>query len=96
MNTTLGEKPTSKVECSTLVNYINTNYQNGNNTYDINNCETTNYATCRLRATLNGKNGSESSYAGTDCLDSSNCVLSCFPKILQDNIKPKYMEVATT
>lgn len=54
-----------------------------------------------MRATLIGMDnmGTEhqpSQYAGGNLLDSTNCLLSCFPKVLQDNIKLKYMEVATT
>ena len=58
--------------------------------------ECLNYATSRIRATLNGKTGSESTYAGDNLLDSTNCLLSCFPSNLQIAIKTKHFRVPTS
>lgn len=48
-----------------------------------------------MRATLNGKTGNESSYAGDNLLGNDECVLSCFPSVLANAIKPRTYEVST-
>ncbi|MCD8207258.1 MAG: DUF6273 domain-containing protein, partial [Bacteroidales bacterium] len=48
------------------------------------------YSESRIRTTLNGnENGEAGTYAGSDLCDSENCLLSCFPKELQDAIVPR-------
>lgn len=105
MNPTIGEMPTNHTKCSVLDSAINDAYKKFNDHYDSSYCESSNYATSRIRATLNGYDGSTTSFSPSiyaypsgqtnDCLTSSNCLLSCFPDVLQNNIKPKYMQVPT-
>lgn len=60
-----------------------------------------NWSTSRIRATLNGYDNTfggaftPSSYAGNNCLTKDTCLLSCFPKNLQNIITPRTYKVET-
>ena len=84
---------------SILFNNIATTYRMWNNSYttSTSDCNSANYATSRIRATLIGKNGfTPSSYAdASTCLTSTNCLLSCFPTSIQNNAVAKSMSIPT-
>ncbi len=85
---------------SVLYTSIGSDYRRWNYAYSTTDCESANYATSMIRATLNGYNGMggefmPSTYAGTACLTKDNCLLSCFPEVLQDNIVAKVYNVPT-
>ncbi|MDO4809157.1 MAG: hypothetical protein Q4A04_04220 [Eubacteriales bacterium] len=82
-------------QCSVLYTSVSNNYRQWNYVSDGRNCESANYAASRIRATLNGKTGEESTYAGNELLDNTNCLFSCFPKVLQGAITCREMKVAT-
>ena len=92
---------TSEGRCSVLYNSVNESYRKWNNDYSSNDCESANYATSRIRATLNGYNNTidpftpSPTYAGTNCLSETNCLFSCFPRILQENITARKINVPT-
>ena len=89
-----GTKPTGTF--STFHTSIKSDYRKWNGTYSSSDCESTNYATSRIRATLNGRDGWDpSSYAGENLLDDSNCLLSCFPEDLQRNIVVRESNIPT-
>lgn len=82
-------------QCSVLYTSVSNNYRQWNYVSDGRNCESANYAASRIRATLNGKTEDESTYAGNELLDNTNCLFSCFPKVLQGAITCREMKVAT-
>ena len=82
-------------QCSVLDTSVSNNYRQWNYVSNGRNCESANYVTSRIRATLNGKTGEESTYAGNELLDSTNCLFSCFPDVLQDAITSRNMKAAT-
>ncbi len=71
-----------------LLQSINTSYRTWNiSSFPYNNGG---WPASRIRATLNGADGSTNTQvAGSDALDSSDCLLSCFPSELQENIVAK-------
>lgn len=89
------------VNCSVLDGCIKTTFKRFN-FWSADDQECGNWAKCRLRATLNGKNDMIlSKYAykegeTDDCLDISNCLFSCFPTELQKIILPKTYNIATS
>ena len=82
-------------QCSVLYASVSNDYRYWNRVSASQNCESANYATSRIRATLNGKTGAESTYAGNELLDKANCLFSCFPKVLQGAITCREMKAAT-
>ena len=96
LNSTIGTQPASDTLASVLSDSIKSTYRKWNDNYSDSDSNSVNWSTSRIRATLNGANGEESTYAGTELLDSTNCLLSCFPINLQVAIKPKYYQVPVT
>lgn len=82
-------------QCSVLHASVSNDYRYWNRVSASQNCESANYATSRIRATLNGKTGAESTYAGNELLDKANCLFSCFPKVLQGATTCREMKAAT-
>ena len=69
-------------------------YRKWNNSYNSGDCESANYATSLIRATLNGSGNSfiPSPYAGNACLEEGTCLLSCFPEELRDSITARELQ----
>lgn len=101
------DNPSSRELCSILhstqfgghikMDYVKWNYINGSSVK-----EAANWATSRIRATLNGYNNAwggsftPSEFASVDtCLKKDNCLLSCFPPRLVKAIKTKIYNVPT-
>ena len=96
LNETIFSGTAAENPSSVLYYSIKQTYQKYNDSYDSTNCESTNWATSRIRATLNGHDDFASpDYAGDNCLDSENCLFSCFPKELQNLIVPRTYKVVT-
>lgn len=77
---------------SILYDSIQDNYRNWNST-DQN---TGGWPASRVRATLNGADSStNNNVAGTDVLDGTNCLLTCFPEELQTAIVAKEVKSDT-
>lgn len=104
LNSTLGSMPTEKVICSTLLEdkhggKIKEDYRKWNlGSKGDGDCESANWATSRIRSTLNGYDNAldpftPSEFAGDNNLTSSNCILSCFPSLIANAITPKYYQV---
>ncbi|MDO5329760.1 MAG: DUF6273 domain-containing protein [Coriobacteriia bacterium] len=70
--------------------YLKWNYNYSGSEKDFNYAD---WSKCRMRATLNGKTDQDPKYAGPDCLDSNNCLFSCFPDVLKNSIKEKAYKV---
>lgn len=100
LNPTIGTMPTTgKQYCSYLNTTINSDYKKWNKNVDpyVSTHEREDWTISRMRATLNGVDNmgkfTPSTYADPgSCLNSTSCLLSCFPANLANSIKSKYYQ----